>query len=152
MPEGGGLGGQVVRFALVGAVTTVLHLGLFALMLTTSTVTAQVANVLSLLMATLVNTTLNRSRTFGVTDPHGATSHQLQALALLGLTWVAGSGALAALAAVWPGAPTLASTLVLGVATVGATAVKFLVMRRWGRTTPTPDDRSVADRVGAVGQ
>ncbi len=132
MPEGGGLGGQVVRFGLVGALTTVLHLGLFALMLTTSpAVSAQLANVLALLLATLVNTTLNRSWTFGVTDPRGATGHQLQGLSLLGLTWAAGAGSLAALDAVWAGAPTLAATLVLGVATLGATVVKFAVMRRW---------------------
>ncbi len=132
MPEGGGLGGQVVRFGMVGAATTVLHLGLFALMLATSSVSAQGANVMALLLATLVNTTLNRAWTFGVSDPRGATGHQLQGLALLGLTWAAGAGALATLAAAWPTAPTVATTLVLGGATIGATVVKFAVMRRWG--------------------
>ncbi len=62
---------QVLRFAVVGASTTVLHLGLFTVLMAlggpdaVGAVNAQEANVVALAVATVVNTALNRAWTFG---------------------------------------------------------------------------------------
>ena len=45
--------------------------------------------------------------------------------------WLLTAGALAVLGAVWPGAPTAVQTVTVGVGTIAATVVKFVVMRRW---------------------
>lgn len=124
-------GGQVIRFALVGAATTVLHLGGFALLHAVGLLGAQGANLVALLVATIVNTAMNRRWTFGVRDREGALLHQLQGLGILVLTWALTAGALAVLGTVWPGAPTGVQTAALFAANVVATVTKFLVMRRW---------------------
>lgn len=124
-------GGQVIRFAAVGALTTVLHLGGFAVLQVVGIMTAQVANIVALAAATVINTALNRSWTFNVVSRRGTLWHQAQGLAILGLTWVLTAGALATLGAVWPGAPTAVQAVTVGVGTIAATVVKFFVMRRW---------------------
>lgn len=129
-------GGQVIRFAAVGATTTVLHLGGFALLQGSGLLGAQGANLAALLGATIVNTALNRRWTFGISGSRGAVSHQVQGLVILALTWVLTAGSLAGLARMWAGAPTGVSTVVVAGATVLATAVKFLVMRRWQQSDP----------------
>ena len=57
--------GQVARFAGVGVLSTIAHLSLFALFQTILE-SSQVANVASLVIATVLNTSLNRRWTFGV--------------------------------------------------------------------------------------
>lgn len=123
-------GGQVIRFAAVGVMTTVLHLGGFAL-LHAGGVGSQTANAIALLAATIVNTAVNRRWTFGVRTARGALFHQLQGLGILALGWALSAGALAVLEQVWPGAPTGVQTVVLGGSTVIATLAKFALMRRW---------------------
>lgn len=124
-------GGQVIRFAVVGASTTVVHLGGFTLLHLLGLLGAQEANTLALLVATVVNTSWNRSWTFGVRSRRGALVHQAQGLGILVLTWALTTAALAGLGALWPSAPTGVQTVVLGAVTVVSTVVKFLVMRRW---------------------
>ncbi|QGX08667.1 glycosyltransferase [Janibacter melonis] len=128
-PVGGVVGGQVVRFALVGATTTLLHLALFAVLATA--VAPQPSNLLALLVATVVNTSANRRWTFGLSGARGALRHQAQGLAIFGATWAMTAGGLAALGAVLPHAPTPLQTLVVGGCTVAATVAKFALMRRW---------------------
>lgn len=128
-PVGGVVGGQVVRFALVGATTTLLHLALFAVLATAFA--PQPSNLLALLVATVVNTSANRRWTFGLSGARGALRHQAQGLAIFGATWAMTAGGLAALGAVLPHAPTPLQTLVVGGCTVAATVAKFALMRRW---------------------
>ena len=78
--------GQVWRFAGVGLASTALHLGLFA-WLAAALPSAQTANLLALLVATVANTAANRRWTFGVRGRHGLGRQHLQALAVFGLTW-----------------------------------------------------------------
>ncbi|WP_411284380.1 hypothetical protein [Lapillicoccus sp.] len=55
----------------------------------------------------------------------------MQALATFAITWATSSGALALLAAYLPHTSTTADVLVVAVANVLSTAVRFLAMRRW---------------------
>lgn len=124
--------GQVGRFAVVGATTTVLHLGLFGALAATG-VNEQSANVTALTIATIVNTAANRGWTFGVRGRRGALTAQLQGFALFALTMGLTSFALLLLRLAAPGAGAAVATVVVGVATVVATLVKFVAFRAWMR-------------------
>ncbi|MBB5832115.1 bifunctional glycosyltransferase family 2/GtrA family protein [Brachybacterium aquaticum] len=128
-----GTAAQLIRFALVGVLSTVLHLGGFALLSATGLLGSQVANLVALMIATVLNTTMNRSWTFGIRSRRLAWLHQLQGLVILGLTWALSAGALAGLEAAHPDAPVSVQTVVLGGAMVIATLVKFAVMKGWRR-------------------
>ena len=96
---GTGLTAQALRFAGVGAVSTVVHLGLFAT-LRSPVGSAQWANLLALLLATVANTAMNRRWTFGVRGRSHAARQHAQGLAVLGVTLLMTSGALGLLHAV----------------------------------------------------
>jgi putative flippase GtrA/GT2 family glycosyltransferase len=145
MPSGK-TGGQVIRFAGVGMLSTVLHLAGFALLHGGIGLGAQTANLMALLVATVFNTSANRSWTFGIRSRRGAVGHQVQGLLILGLTWLLSAGALWAQAGLWPQAPTAVQTVVLGGSMVLATVLKFAVMRHWragaeGAGHPAPSAR-----------
>ncbi len=72
---------HIVRFAAVGATTTVLNLGLFAVL--RMELSSQAANLLALVVATVVNTYLNRVWTFGRPPGAGSAARE-QALGMLG--------------------------------------------------------------------
>jgi putative flippase GtrA len=148
MPSGQ-TGGQVIRFALVGVASTLLHLAGFAGLHGVLGAGAQVANVIALLVATVLNTSVNRSWTFGIRARKGALWHQLQGLALLALTWVLSASALLLLESTWPQAPTAVQTVILGGSMVIATVTKFAVMRRWRRTS-SPQDPGAEGAAGTA--
>ena len=125
----GGTWQQARRFAAVGVLCTVLHLGLFAA-LVHPVGSTQTANLVALLLATLVNTGLNRRWTFGVQGP-GRLRHQAQGLVVFGLTWAMTAGALGLLHLVDAQPSTTVATVVLGVATGLSTLVRFVAMRSW---------------------
>jgi len=125
-----GLTDQLVRFAGVGVVSTVLHLGLFAL-LRLGVESAQAANLLALTLATVANTAMNRRWTFGVRGRERAARQQAQALVVFGLTLLMTSGSLGVLGVWAPGAPAWLQTGVLALATAVSTVVRFVAMRRW---------------------
>jgi putative flippase GtrA len=126
---------QVTRFAAVGVLSTVVHLGLFAT-LASLLASSQAANVVALLVATLGNTALNRRWTFGIRGP-GRLRSQVQGLTVFGLTWLLTAGALALLHAVAPAPSTAVATVVVGAATAASTVVRFVAMRSWiFRTDP----------------
>lgn len=129
-PSRASLRRQVVRFAGVGAVTTALHLGLFALLVDAG-LASQPANGLSLGLATITNTALNRWWTFGISGRRRLVAHHGQALMIFAITWVASSVALGVLAAVHPGAGTATQTLVVAVGNAVSTLVRFVAMRWW---------------------
>jgi putative flippase GtrA len=120
---------QLRRFAAVGVLSTVVHLGLFALLSSTVT-SAQPANVTALLVATVANTGLNRRWTFGVRGA-GAARHQLQGLGVFAVTWLMTAGALAVLHATVPAPSTWLETSVVAVATAASTVLRFVAMRSW---------------------
>jgi putative flippase GtrA len=117
-------------FALIGVASTVLHLGLFAL-LRSYIAASQVANAVALLTATVVNTAANRRLTFGVSGRDGVWRQQIQGLIVFALTLGMTSGALALLHGVSSNPARWVETLVIAVATVITTLVKYVAMRRW---------------------
>ncbi|MFV0458795.1 MAG: glycosyltransferase [Actinomycetales bacterium] len=121
---------QVMRFLVVGGVSTVLHLGLFAgfVLIGLST---QWANLAALGLATVFNTTVNRRWTFDVRNPAGRWRHQGQGFVLTLITWALTSGSLALLALVDAHPATLVATVVVAAANVAATVVRFALMRWW---------------------
>jgi putative flippase GtrA len=132
------LRGQLIRFAGVGAVCTVLQLGLFAGFVDTG-MPSQAANGLSLVLATIANTAFNRWWTFGISGHRRLATHHGQALALFAITWLASTAALWLLAAVHPGASTATQTAVVAVANALSTVVRFVAMRFWiFRANPGP--------------
>jgi putative flippase GtrA len=124
------LSGQLIRFAGVGVLSTVLHLGLFA-GLAHAGLGPQVANGLALVVATIFNTAVNRAWTFGVTGRERMVSHHGQALVIFAITYAATSLALAVLGRVSPESGTAVQTAVVAVANVLSTAVRFVAMKRW---------------------
>ena len=131
-----GVTGQLLVFGVVGAGTTVVHLGGFVL-LRHLLDSPQSANGAALVVAAMTNTWANRRWTFGVRGREGAARHQVQGLLVLGLTLAMTSGGLWLLDALSPAAPTWAETAVVAVTTALATAVKFLAMRWWVFPAPT---------------
>jgi len=120
---------QLLRFAVVGALSTVVHLGLFAAM-AAGTVPAQVANLVALLFATAANTAANRRWTFGITG-RGAARHQVQGYALFGVTWLLTALGLWTVAVLAPGSGTSVRTAAVATMTAVAAVVRFVAMRVW---------------------
>jgi putative flippase GtrA len=122
------LGPQVMRFASVGIVSTVLFAALFALF--DGPLGSVVADVVALLVCAFANTAANRRLTFALRGRPGRARHYAVGTALgllpLGLTLAA----LAILAAL--GVSSLSVTLVtLTAANLLATVARFLLLRHW---------------------
>ncbi len=120
---------QLVRFAVVGALSTVAYAVLYLLL--AGPVGPQTANVAALLLTAVANTAANRRLTFGVRGRSRAVRHQGQGLAVFGLAWVLTAGSLALLHALAPGAPRAAELAVLVVANLAATVLRFVLLRSW---------------------
>lgn len=121
---------QATVFAVVGVVSTVLHLGMFAL-LRQGMASAALANALALLLATVANTAWNRRWTFGVRGRVGAARQQAQALVVFATTLALTTAGLGLLHAVTTSAPTWVETAAVGVMAAVSTVVKFVLMRTW---------------------
>ncbi|MFE0631760.1 glycosyltransferase [Streptomyces sp. NPDC058864] len=138
-----GLLSQLLRFAAVGALSTLCHLLLYAAL--RPPVGPQAANAVALLICAFANTAANRRLTFGVRGRSGAVRQHVRGLLAflvgLGLT----SGALTALHHTAPAAGHRAELAVLVAANLAATLLRFLLLRSWvfrgrhdPRTEPTP--------------
>ncbi|MEU3937979.1 bifunctional glycosyltransferase family 2/GtrA family protein [Streptomyces sp. NPDC029044] len=124
-----GLARQAVRFAAVGAASTLCYLLLYTLLRPAAG--AQTANALALLASAIANTAANRRLTFGVRGRDGALRHQLKGLAafVVGLTLT--SGSLAVLHHTAPGAGHRVELATLIAANLAATLLRFLLFRAW---------------------
>ncbi|MCO7222420.1 glycosyltransferase [Klenkia sp. PcliD-1-E] len=129
-----GLVGQLVRFAAIGAVSTLAYLALFALLRTG--VEAQAANVVALLVTAVANTAANRRFTFGRTGRAGAVVAQGQGLLVFALGLALTSGALGVLHATTTDPGTAVEVAVLVAANAAATVLRFLLLRHWVFRTP----------------
>ncbi|WP_245981532.1 bifunctional glycosyltransferase family 2/GtrA family protein [Frondihabitans australicus] len=121
--------GQVVRFGAVGILSTAAYALVYLLL--QQAMPAQVANFLALLVTTIANTAANRRFTFGVRGGAGAVKHQAQGLIVFGIAWVITAGSLVGLHAVSPGASPHVHLVVLTIANLVATVVRFVLLRLW---------------------
>ncbi|MFC9896888.1 glycosyltransferase [Nocardia sp. NPDC127579] len=122
-----GMVGQLVRFALVGVLSTAAYLLLYLLL---QPVTGpQAANLLALLITAIGNTAANRAFTFGVRGSNGAVADQLQGLVLFGIGLALTGGSLFALHRWAAGAPIQLELLVLVGANLVATLLRFVGLR-----------------------
>lgn len=147
----GGLLGHLVRFGIVGVISTLAYALLYLVL--RPAFGSQPANFLALLVTAIANTALNRRFTFGVRGP-GAATHQLQGLVVFALAWALTSGSLVVLHDTDPHAGATADILVLTVANLVATALRFLLLRFWvfrdrGRGRPRTESAGSVP-VGAV--
>ena len=147
---------QVVSFAVVGVASTVAYVLLYLLL--RGVMSAQAANVLSLLVTAVANTAANRRLTFGISGRLNAARHQVKGLIAFGIGLALTSGALAALHSPSRGV----EISVLVAANLVATVIRFVLYRTWvfGRSKPgrdqlTPDwsesierDHFVAEEFG----
>ncbi|WP_433374109.1 glycosyltransferase [Actinoplanes sp. CA-142083] len=124
-----GLTGQLIRFAAVGVASTLAYLILYALLRTA--VTPQWANLVALLATAIANTAVNRRVTFGVRGNDSAVRHQAQGLIVFGIGLALTSGSLAVLDSISTTPAKHVELVVLILANLLATAVRFLMLRIW---------------------
>lgn len=123
-----GLVQQVLRFGLVGVLSTLAYVLLFVL--AHPSMGGQAANAVALGITTIVNTSANRRYTFEVRGQHGALRHQLQGLLVFGMALAVTSGSLALLHTLSHPGRTI-ELLVLVVANLVATVLRFVALRGW---------------------
>ncbi|OJV60137.1 MAG: glycosyl transferase [Cellulomonas sp. 73-145] len=128
--------GQLVRFAAVGVASTLAYALLYLVL--APLFGAQAANVLALLITAVANTAANRTFTFGVRGPARAVRHQGQGLIVFALAWALTSGSLTGLHLLVPGAGRTAELVVLTVANLVATVLRFVLLRGWVFHAATP--------------
>ncbi|MBB5625967.1 bifunctional glycosyltransferase family 2/GtrA family protein [Sphaerisporangium krabiense] len=128
----GALRWHVASFAVVGALSTVAHLGLYAAL--RLAVPVLPANLIALSIATVLNTEANRRLTFPAPNgraPRSPLRIHVLAMAAFGLYYALTSGALLTLHAVVPDPPSGLELAVLVGACALGTVGRFLVLRRW---------------------
>jgi putative flippase GtrA len=130
---------QIASFAVIGVASTVAYVLLFLVL--RGVMSAQGANVLSLLVTAVANTAANRRLTFGISGRLHAARHQVKGLIAFGIGLALTSGALAALHSGSAHASRGLEVSVLVAANLVATVIRFVLYRTWvfGR----PDDNPV---------
>jgi putative flippase GtrA len=131
-----GLPLQIARFMVIGVASTIAYVVLFLLL--RLAMPAQAANVISLLLTAVANTSANRRLTFGISGRSDAARHQVKGLIAVGIGLALTSGSLAMLGSAR--ASRLAEVSVLIAANLAATVIRFLLYRYWvfGRAQRPP--------------
>src|SRR3954466_11493499 len=124
-----GLVGQLVRFAVVGVLSTLAYLVIFVLL--RGVVGAQTANLTALLITAVANTAAHRRLTFGIRGSGGVLRAHAQGLVVFGLGLALTSGSLAILQAVTVTPSRTAELVLLVLANAAATLLRFLLFRGW---------------------
>jgi putative flippase GtrA len=123
-----GMVGQLVRFGIVGVVSTLAYALLYLVL--HPEIGSQAANLTALLLTAVANTTANRAFTFGVRGRQGVARHQLHGLFVFAFGLAITSGSLWALHR-WD--PTVSKEFELSIlvaANLVATLVRFVALRR----------------------
>ncbi len=100
MPRG--MVGLLVRFAMIGVISTVAFAVLYLLL--HPLMGAQAANFVALLVTAVFNTAANRAFTIGVRGREGAARHHMQGIVVFVFGWALTSGSLWVLETTAPGA------------------------------------------------
>jgi putative flippase GtrA len=123
-----GMVGQLVRFAIVGIISTLAYALLYLVL--HATMGAQAANLVALLLTAIANTTANRAFTFGVRGRTGVARHQVHGLLVFAFGLAITSGSLFVLHRFDPTVGKEFELSVLVVANLVATSVRFVALRR----------------------
>lgn len=121
--------GQVIRFGLVGAISTIAFALLYLVL--QGPFSSQEANFLALLVTAVGNTAANRRFTFGISGPSRLFMQQIQGLIVFLLAWAITSSSLIVLHAVNPDSLPSTELLTLTTANVFATLMRFVLLRVW---------------------
>jgi putative flippase GtrA len=135
--------GQLLAFAAIGVVSTAAYVLLFLTVRDFGS--AQLSNVVALLITAVANTAANRRLTFGVRGRSGAGRDQLRGLLVFAVGLVLTSGSLAVLHILVRTPPRPLEVGVLVTATIATTGLRFLLLRWWIFRSPrdTPRGPSV---------
>jgi putative flippase GtrA len=129
-PAGPSIRWQLLSFAAIGLLSTVLTAGLYVLL--RGTLAPLAANLVALTAMTVLNTEANRRLTFvGASASAGTGRVHAQGLVVFGLYYAFTSGALLLLDALVPGAGRLVEVAVLMAASAVGTLGRFVILRRW---------------------
>lgn len=121
--------GQVIRFGVVGSMSTMAFALLFLLF--QGPMGAQQANFLALLLTAVGNTAANRRFTFGINGPEKLFTQQFQGLVVFALAWSITSSSLLVLHAVTPDSSSTMELVTLTGANIIATLMRFVLLRIW---------------------
>jgi putative flippase GtrA len=125
----GSVGTQVALFTAVGVLSTIAYGVLYVLL--RGVLSPFWANATALVATTIANTAANRRFSFGVRGRRDALRHQVQGFAIFGVGLVITSGGLWLLHAVSASPDRLAEVVVLTLANLVVTVVRFVAMRMW---------------------
>ncbi len=125
----GAMGTQVALFAVIGVLSTVAYAVLYLLL--RGVLGPFWANAAALVATAVANTAANRRFTFGVRGRADALRHQLQGLAIFAVGLGVTSGSLWLLHAVTPVAGRFTEMVVLTLANLFVTVMRFVAMRLW---------------------
>ena len=123
-----GMVGQMVRFGIVGIASTLAYALLYLLL--HPAMGAQAANLTALLLTAIANTAANRAFTFRIRGRTGVARHQLHGLLVFMFGLAITSGSLFVLHRFDPEVGKVVELLVLVVANLVATLVRFVALRR----------------------
>lgn len=121
--------GQVVRFGIVGAFSTLAFALLYLLF--QGPFGAQQGNFLALLLTAIANTAANRRFTFRIHGPERLFTQQIQGLIVFLVAWGITSSSLVLLHSMQADASPRTELIVLTSANVIATLVRFVLLRIW---------------------
>jgi putative flippase GtrA len=119
---------QAIRFGFIGVLSTLAYLALFLGF--RAPMGAQAANLVALLVTAVANTAVNRRFTFGVAG-RGAVRHQAQGLLVFACGLALTSGSLALLSQLDAHPARLVEVVVLIVANLASTVLRFVLLREW---------------------
>ncbi len=136
----GPLGQQLARFTAIGVTSTLAYLALYLALRTAAP--AVVANAVALAVTTVANTAANRHFTFGIRHKEGRLRHQLQGMGVFGTALVVTTTAIGLLHLTDPHPSRWLEATVLVLANLGATALRFLLLRGWVFAGTTATARS----------
>ncbi len=122
-----GLLGQMVRFGVVGVMSTIAYFVLYVLL--RGVMEAQIANLVAQIVTAVANTAVNRAFTFRVHGRSGLLKHHATGLLAFAIALVLTSGSLGMLHSLVPGVSKWAEVAVLTIANLVATLVRFLALR-----------------------
>jgi putative flippase GtrA len=122
-----GLLGQMLRFGVVGVMSTIAYFVLYVLL--RGVMDAQIANLVAQIVTAVANTAANRAFTFRVHGRGGLLKHHATGLMAFAIALVLTSGSLGLLHSLFPGVSKWVEVAVLTSANLVATLVRFLALR-----------------------